>query len=94
MEDQDLQMINDTTRMEQDIAHGSTKETNRETDEVRSRDSTATKVERQQLNVLEMQGLNLNTQLDNTQVNLQNPKLYPLVVKYIGELREEWQKEI
>ena len=23
---------------------------------------------------------------------LQNPKLYPLVVKYIGELREEWQK--
>ncbi len=24
---------------------------------------------------------------------LQNPKLYPLVVKYIGELREEWQKK-
>ena len=24
---------------------------------------------------------------------LQNPKLYPLVVKYIGELREEWQKQ-
>ena len=23
---------------------------------------------------------------------LQNPKLYPLVVKYIGELREEWQR--
>jgi hypothetical protein len=31
--------------------------------------------------------------LDNTQVNLQNPQLYPLVVKYIGELREEWQKK-
>ena len=25
--------------------------------------------------------------------NLQNPKLYPLVVKYTGELREEWQKK-
>jgi phage terminase small subunit len=24
---------------------------------------------------------------------LQNPKLYPLVVRYIGELREEWQKK-
>ena len=24
---------------------------------------------------------------------LQNPKLYPLVVQYIGELREEWQKQ-
>ena len=24
---------------------------------------------------------------------LQNPKLYPLVVKYTGELREEWQKK-
>ena len=24
---------------------------------------------------------------------LQNPQLYPLVVKYIGELREEWQKQ-
>ena len=24
---------------------------------------------------------------------LQNPQLYPLVVKYIGELREEWQKK-
>ena len=24
---------------------------------------------------------------------LQTPKLYPLVVKYIGELREEWQKK-
>ena len=24
---------------------------------------------------------------------LQNPKLYPLVVKYIGELSEEWQKK-
>jgi len=24
---------------------------------------------------------------------LQNPRLYPLVVKYIGELREEWQKK-
>jgi len=24
---------------------------------------------------------------------LQNPKLYPLVVQYIGELREEWQKK-
>ena len=24
---------------------------------------------------------------------LQNPKLYPLVVKYIGELREEWQRK-
>ena len=24
---------------------------------------------------------------------LQNPKKYPLVVKYIGELREEWQKK-
>ena len=24
---------------------------------------------------------------------LQNPKYYPLVVKYIGELREEWQKK-
>ena len=24
---------------------------------------------------------------------LQNPKLYPLVVKYIGELRDEWQKK-
>ena len=24
---------------------------------------------------------------------LQNPKLYPLVVKYIGELREEWQQQ-
>ena len=24
---------------------------------------------------------------------LQNPKLYPLVVKYIGELREEYQKK-
>jgi len=24
---------------------------------------------------------------------LQNPKLYPLVVKHIGELREEWQKK-
>ena len=24
---------------------------------------------------------------------LQNPKFYPLVVKYIGELREEWQKK-
>jgi phage terminase small subunit len=24
---------------------------------------------------------------------LQNPKLYPLVVHYIGELREEWQKK-
>ena len=24
---------------------------------------------------------------------LQNPKLYPLVVKYIGELREEWQQK-
>jgi len=24
---------------------------------------------------------------------LQNPKLYPLVVKYIGVLREEWQKK-
>ena len=24
---------------------------------------------------------------------LQNPKLYPLVVKYIGELRGEWQKK-
>jgi phage terminase small subunit len=24
---------------------------------------------------------------------LQNPKLYPLVVKYAGELREEWQKK-
>ena len=24
---------------------------------------------------------------------LQNPKLYPLVVKYSGELREEWQKK-
>ena len=23
---------------------------------------------------------------------LQNPKRYPLVVQYIGELREEWQK--
>ena len=23
---------------------------------------------------------------------LQNPKMYPLVVKYIGELREEYQK--
>ena len=26
-------------------------------------------------------------------IKLQNPKLYPLVVKYIGELREEWQKK-
>jgi hypothetical protein len=25
-------------------------------------------------------------------VNLRNPKLYPLVVKYIGDLREEVQK--
>ena len=33
------------------------------------------------------------TQLDHMQVNLQNPKLYPLVVKYIGELREEWQNK-
>jgi phage terminase small subunit len=24
---------------------------------------------------------------------LQNPKLYPLVVQYIGELRDEWQKK-
>ena len=24
---------------------------------------------------------------------LQNPKLFPLVVQYIGELREEWQKQ-
>ena len=24
---------------------------------------------------------------------LQNPKLYPLVVQYIGELRAEWQKK-
>ena len=24
---------------------------------------------------------------------LQNPKLYPLVVQYIGELRDEWQKQ-
>ena len=24
---------------------------------------------------------------------LQNPKLYPLVVQYIGELREEWQQQ-
>ena len=24
---------------------------------------------------------------------LQNPKLYPLVVQYIGQLREEWQKQ-
>ena len=24
---------------------------------------------------------------------LQNPKLFPLVVQYIGELREEWQKK-
>ena len=24
---------------------------------------------------------------------LQNPKKYPLVVQYIGELREEWQKK-
>ena len=24
---------------------------------------------------------------------LQNPKRYPLVVQYIGELREEWQKQ-
>jgi phage terminase small subunit len=24
---------------------------------------------------------------------LQNPKLYPLVVQYIGELRSEWQKK-
>ena len=24
---------------------------------------------------------------------LQNPKKYPLVVQYIGELREEWQKQ-
>ncbi len=24
---------------------------------------------------------------------LQNPKLYPLVVQYMGELREEWQKK-
>ena len=24
---------------------------------------------------------------------LQNPKLYPLVVDYIGKLREEWQKK-
>ena len=24
---------------------------------------------------------------------LQNPKLYPLVVKYIGEIREEYQKK-
>ena len=24
---------------------------------------------------------------------LQNPKKYPLVVKYIGELRDEWQKQ-
>ena len=24
---------------------------------------------------------------------LQNPKMYPLVVKYIGELREEYQKK-
>ena len=24
---------------------------------------------------------------------LKNPKLYPLVVKYIGELREEWQNK-
>ena len=24
---------------------------------------------------------------------LQNPKMYPLVVQYIGEIREEWQKQ-
>ena len=28
-----------------------------------------------------------------TAYELQNPKIYPLVVKYIGELREEWQKK-
>ena len=28
-----------------------------------------------------------------TASELRNPKLYPLVVKYIGELREEWQKK-
>ena len=28
-----------------------------------------------------------------TAYELQNPKLYPLVVKYIGEIREEYQKK-
>ena len=28
-----------------------------------------------------------------TASELQNPKLFPLVVKYIGELREEYQKK-
>src|SRR6056300_828308 len=29
----------------------------------------------------------------STAAELQNPKRYPLVVQYIGELREEWQKK-
>ena len=33
------------------------------------------------------------TQLRQAASKLQNPKLFPLVVQYIGELREEWQKQ-
>ena len=29
-----------------------------------------------------------------TAYELQNPKLFPLVVRYIGEIREEYQKKI
>ena len=49
------------------------------------------KVERLAHNVLSMQVIQKKQQ--TTGSVLQNPKLYPLVVKYIGELREEYQKK-
>jgi hypothetical protein len=50
------------------------------------------KAEKQQHNVLLMLALPKNRARQYAS-QLQNPKLYPLVVKYIGELREEWQKK-